>query len=101
VLWWSRLSDKIGRKPVLLIGLFALTISMILLGFSTSFWPLVFARMLCGAMNGNSGVAKSALGELTDDTNVAQAFALMPYVDSTPTAIPLLTLALASLGLSA
>jgi MFS family permease len=89
VLWWSRLSDRIGRKPVLIIGLSALAISMVLMGLSTSFWPLVLSRMLCGAMNGNTGVAKSALGEITDSTNVAQAFALMPCVEFIPPLIQL------------
>jgi MFS family permease len=78
VLHWSRLSDRIGRKPVLLIGLFGLTISMLFVGLSKSFWALVLSRMLCGALNGNTGVTKSAMGEITDSTNVAQAFALMP-----------------------
>jgi MFS family permease len=72
VLYWSRLSDRIGRKPVLLVGLFGITLSMILVGMSRSFWALVVSRSICGALNGNSGVAKSALGELTDGTNVAQ-----------------------------
>lgn len=78
VLHWSRLSDRIGRKPVLCIGLAGITVSMLLVGLSRSFWVLVLSRMLCGALNGNTGVAKSATGELTDSTNVAQAFALMP-----------------------
>jgi MFS family permease len=78
VLYWSRLSDRIGRKPVLLIGLFGISLSMLLVGFSKSFAMLVLSRMLCGALNGNTGVAKSVTGELTDNTNVAQAFALMP-----------------------
>lgn len=41
VLSWSRLSDRIGRKPVLLIGLTAACISMICFGLSTTFWSLV------------------------------------------------------------
>ncbi|KAG2757978.1 hypothetical protein P692DRAFT_20824102, partial [Suillus brevipes Sb2] len=41
VLSWSRLSDRIGRKPVLLIGLIGACISMIFFGLSTTFWSLV------------------------------------------------------------
>lgn len=83
MLYWSRLSDRIGRKPVLLMGLGGIAVSMVLLGLARSFWAVVFARCLCGALNGNTGVAKSAVGEMTDKTNVAQAFSLMPVVWAT------------------
>lgn len=42
VLYWSRLSDRIGRKPVILIGLGGLTLSLGLFGISTTFGALVF-----------------------------------------------------------
>ena len=42
VLQWSRLSDKVGRKPVLLGGLLGTIISSLLFGLSHSFWALVF-----------------------------------------------------------
>jgi MFS family permease len=41
-LYWSRLSDHIGRKPVLLCCLAGTTSSMVVFGFSRSFWTLVF-----------------------------------------------------------
>ncbi|KAG0709401.1 major facilitator superfamily domain-containing protein [Suillus ampliporus] len=78
VLQWSRLSDRIGRKPVLMVGLFGVGISMLCFGLSTSFWSLVVSRCICGMLNGNSGVMKSMMGELTDSTNMAQGFALIP-----------------------
>jgi predicted MFS family arabinose efflux permease len=65
------------------MGLAGIALSMTLLGLARSFWPLVLARCLCGALNGNTGVAKSAVGEMTDKTNVAQAFALMPVMWAT------------------
>jgi MFS family permease len=42
VLQWSRLSDKVGRKPVLLCGLLGTTVSSLLFGLSSSFSALVF-----------------------------------------------------------
>ncbi|KAG1740067.1 MFS general substrate transporter [Suillus lakei] len=80
VLKWSRLSDRIGRKPVLMIGLFGVGLSMLCFGLSTSFWTLVVSRCICGMLNGNSGVMKSMIGELTDSTNMAQGFALIPII---------------------
>ncbi|KAI0302896.1 major facilitator superfamily domain-containing protein [Multifurca ochricompacta] len=80
ILQWSRLSDYIGRKPVLLCGLFGTIISSILFGLSRSFPALVMSRCLHGMLNGNIGVMKSMMAELTDETNVARGFSLIPVV---------------------
>ncbi|KAI0246217.1 major facilitator superfamily domain-containing protein [Lactifluus subvellereus] len=79
-LQWSRLSDYIGRKPVLLCGLLGTIISVILFGLSRSFAALVFSRCLHGVLNGNIGVMKSMLAELTDETNMARGFSLIPVI---------------------
>ncbi|KAF8199733.1 major facilitator superfamily transporter [Pholiota molesta] len=78
VFQWSRLSDRIGRKPVLMLGMMGTIMSMLAFGLSRTFWALVISRCLCGLLNGNIGVMKSTMGELTDNTNRADAFALMP-----------------------
>lgn len=39
---------------------------------------IVFARSLAGLMDGNVGVVKTVIGELTDDSNRAMAFRLWP-----------------------
>jgi len=78
MLQWNRLSDHIGRKPVLLIGLLGTTVSMLAFGLSRTFWALVVSRCLTGLLNGNTGVIKSIMGELTDSTNRAEGFALLP-----------------------
>lgn len=80
VLRWSRLSDHIGRKPVILVGLSGSCISMLCFGLSTTFWGLVVSRCMCGILNGNVSVMKTMVGELTDSTNMAQGFALIPIM---------------------
>ncbi|KAG1772302.1 MFS general substrate transporter [Suillus occidentalis] len=80
VLRWSRLSDRIGRKPVLVIGFSGACISILCFGLSTTFWSLVISRCMCGFLNGNVGVIKTMIGELTDSTNMAQAFACFSIV---------------------
>ncbi|KJA21098.1 hypothetical protein HYPSUDRAFT_141201 [Hypholoma sublateritium FD-334 SS-4] len=77
VMYWSRLSDHIGRKPVLLIGTFALAIATTCFGLSRAFWALVISRCIFTALNSNAGVIKSMVGEITDHTNSADAFALL------------------------
>ncbi|PPQ65541.1 hypothetical protein CVT26_000498 [Gymnopilus dilepis] len=83
VLQWSRWSDHVGRRPILLTGLLGLSLSMVSFGMSKSYLGLVVSRCLAGLLNGNVGVIKSMMGELTDSTNVARGMALMPVVWST------------------
>jgi len=45
------------------------------------------SRFLAGALNGNVGIMKSMLAEMTDETNMAQAFALIPLSWATGAAI--------------
>jgi MFS family permease len=50
--FWGRLSDRIGRKKVLLGGLFGTGLSMILFGFSRNLPMALIARALGGLLNG-------------------------------------------------
>jgi MFS family permease len=49
---WGRLSDKIGRKPVLLTGLVGTAISVLIFGFAPSLPIALMARALGGLLNG-------------------------------------------------
>lgn len=82
VLQWGRASDRLGRRPIIISGLIGSSISTLLFGLSKSFWFLVFARCLNGALNGNVVVYKSLIGEMetTNRSNVARAFSLLPLM---------------------
>ncbi|EIW83771.1 MFS general substrate transporter [Coniophora puteana RWD-64-598 SS2] len=82
ILQWGRASDRFGRKPIILVGLFGLSLSILSFGVSLQFWQLVLSRCAEGALNGNVGVVKCAMAECTqgDPANMAQAFALLPMV---------------------
>ncbi|KAF8630792.1 hypothetical protein AX15_002722 [Amanita polypyramis BW_CC] len=80
VLQWGRISDHVGRKPVLLAGLAGSALSMICFGLSRTFTTLVISRCLCGVLNGNTGIMKSVMGELLDTTNRAEGLSLLPVV---------------------
>jgi MFS family permease len=78
VFLWGRVSDRIGRKPVLLIGLAGTFVSVNCYGLSKTFPQMILARSIAGLMNANIGVLKSMMGEITDETNQARAFSLLP-----------------------
>lgn len=73
---WATLSDRIGRKPVILLGLSGVCISISLFGLAENFWTMIIFRSLAGALNGNVAVVKAAIGDITDETNSTEAFAL-------------------------
>lgn len=77
VLIWAKASDKYGRKPILINGLFGSSISAICVGTSSTFPMLIFSRCLSGALNGNVAVYKAMIGEMSDKTNIARAFSLL------------------------
>jgi hypothetical protein len=63
---WGRAadSDRIGRKRVLLVGLFGTCISCVGFGFSRSFVQAAVFRTLGGALNGNVGVMRTMISEV-------------------------------------
>lgn len=74
---WGGLSDKYGRKPVLMVSIFGLTLSYILWFFSGSFTLLILARFLGGVMGGNLSVATAAVADVTDRTNRSKGMAFV------------------------
>ncbi|KAH8832917.1 MFS general substrate transporter [Flagelloscypha sp. PMI_526] len=82
-LGWQRLSDRYGRRPLLLIAPLGLAGAMLAFGASQVFWLLVVARGFQGAFNGDIGVTKTVMGEITDSSNRASVIALIPPMWST------------------
>ncbi|KAG1848471.1 major facilitator superfamily domain-containing protein [Suillus subluteus] len=78
VLYWSRLSDHIGRKPVILTASFAIATTMLSFGLSRTFLGLLVSRVICGAFNGENGVIKSMMMDMTDATNLPKAYGYIP-----------------------
>jgi MFS family permease len=51
-IFWGRLSDRVGRKPILITGLTGTGISMLIFGFSNNLAVAMFARAMGGILNG-------------------------------------------------
>lgn len=73
---WAKLSDIIGRKPVLIAGMAGIGITTVQFGLSKSLSAALIARALGGMFSGNIAVIHSALGEITDSTNQALAVSI-------------------------
>ncbi|KAH7929785.1 MFS general substrate transporter [Leucogyrophana mollusca] len=71
---WARISDVIGRRPVVLFGILGLATTTVMFGLSKSLTSVLVARCLGGLFSGNVAVIHSVLGEITDSTNQAVAF---------------------------
>lgn len=63
-MFWGGLSDRIGRKPVLLLGCIGTAFSMVILGFAPNIWVALLGRAIGGLLNGNIGVIQTMVGEL-------------------------------------
>ena len=59
------LSDRYGRRPILLLGFFGLAINFFATGLATSLWVLIAARLVGGAMQANAAVANAYVADIT------------------------------------
>ncbi len=75
--YWGRLSDKLGRRPVLLISLTASTIGYLIWGFAHSLPLLFLSRLVAGAGNGNIAVAQAYISDVTTIENRAKGMGLV------------------------
>lgn len=72
---WGRVSDRIGRRPVLLMTITGTLISYVMWIFSASFSLLVLARFLGGVMAGNISTATAVIGDVTTVQNRSRGMA--------------------------
>jgi hypothetical protein len=81
-LLWGYLSDRVGRKPTMLLGTSLLMGCFVCFGFCTTYAELILVHVAMGLLNGNAAIVPTCLGEITDRTNQSSAFTWLPVIYS-------------------
>lgn len=71
------LSDRIGRRPVLLISLAGATANYLLLAFAHSLWMLLIGRAIAGLTSANVSVASAYITDISPEDQRARRFGLL------------------------
>jgi DHA1 family tetracycline resistance protein-like MFS transporter len=71
------LSDRYGRRPVLLIGFSGLAISFFVTALATQLWMLIAVRLLSGALQANIAVANAYVSDITPPEMRARRFGML------------------------
>ncbi|MGZ5276328.1 MAG: MFS transporter [Caldimonas sp.] len=71
------LSDRFGRRPVLLVGFCALAISFFVTAMATALWMLIAVRLFSGAMQSNASVANAYVADITPPKDRAKRFGML------------------------
>jgi len=74
---WGRMSDRFGRKPMLLLSTFGMGLSYLLVAFADNLWLLAFARIMTGLLGGNVAVAMAYVADITPVEKRAQGMGLI------------------------
>lgn len=64
--FWGSVSDRVGRKPILMVGVFGYGLSLLLFGLSTQLWMLFASRALSGVLS--AAALSTAMAYIGDST---------------------------------
>jgi DHA1 family tetracycline resistance protein-like MFS transporter len=73
----GRLSDKYGRRPILLMSLLGTAIGFLVLGFATTLWMLFVGRIVDGISGGNISTAQAYIADVTTKEDRAKGMGLI------------------------
>ena len=73
---WGRMSDRYGRKPILLLSSAGMLLAYLVMAYAENLWLLGFARMLSGIMGANVSVAMAYISDITPIEKRAQGLGL-------------------------
>jgi DHA1 family tetracycline resistance protein-like MFS transporter len=73
----GRLSDKYGRRPVLLVSILGTSLAFLIMGFATSLWMLFAGRILDGITGGNISTAQAYIADVTTPEDRAKGMGMV------------------------
>src|SRR5213076_2680695 len=73
----GRLSDKYGRRPVLLVSLLGTALGFLILGYATTLWMLFLGRIIDGISGGNISTAQAYIADVTTEEDRAKGMGLI------------------------
>jgi DHA1 family tetracycline resistance protein-like MFS transporter len=79
---FGKLSDRIGRKPVLFVSLLGSAVGLVMLGVGGALWVLLLGRVIDGLTVGNAGAYMSYIADVTAPEDRAKRFGLIGAVMS-------------------
>ncbi len=74
---WGRLSDRLGRRPFIIAGLFASAVSYVIFGFAASLLALFVSRIAAGAAGGTISVAQAYVADTTGPADRAHGMGML------------------------
>ena len=74
---WGRLSDSIGRRPIMIVSLIGFAVSYILLAYAESTEALFFTRCMSGIFAGNLAIAYAYMSDITSGEERAKGMGLL------------------------
>ncbi|KIW75079.1 hypothetical protein Z517_11850 [Fonsecaea pedrosoi CBS 271.37] len=78
---WGHISDRYGRKPIVLLGLAGVALSSLIFGFAKNYWVALLARVVGGLLNGNVAVMQTMVAEMVKrPEHEPTAYAVQPFV---------------------
>lgn len=75
--FWGSLSDRLGRRPILLISILGIGLSMILLGNASSLFWLFVGRIFAGFFGANISTASAYIADVTTPENRAKGMGMI------------------------
>jgi DHA1 family tetracycline resistance protein-like MFS transporter len=73
----GRLSDRYGRRPLLILSIAGTVVGFLLLGFAKSLWMIFLSRAVDGLLGGNTALARAYITDITEPKDRAKSLGLI------------------------